>query len=78
MKRRCCVCHEETEFTMHVCPGCFGNLRGGRETVRAPRCCPVCHGSGLVPAALYIGESITGSVGKMPCRSCGGTGVIWG
>ena len=47
----------------------------------APHRCPVCNGSGLVPNGFYMQTSShwsTSSITPEICRSCGGTGVVWG
>ncbi len=48
---------------------------------RAPYRCPVCNGNGMVPNGFY--SSTTGQWGSTAtsaeeCRSCRGTGVVWG
>lgn len=43
--------------------------------------CPVCNGRQTVPAAFYTSQTNSGtcvSMGEIECRSCKGTGVIWG
>lgn len=43
--------------------------------------CPVCNGSGLVPNGFYMqtsGSWSTNSTAPETCRSCGGTGIVWG
>ncbi len=43
-----------------------------------PHTCPVCQGATTVSAQLY--EPFTNSTampGRVPCRSCGATGVVW-
>lgn len=50
-------------------------IRGG-----CPYVCPVCGGSTLVRATMYdqgLPEEKT-KAGKVPCRSCNATGVVWG
>lgn len=43
-----------------------------------PYCCPVCAGKATVPIGFY-GESIlAGTTAPEPCRSCNGSGVVWG
>lgn len=47
----------------------------------APHRCPVCNGNGLVPNGFYMqtsGHWSTSSITPETCRSCGGTGVVWG
>jgi len=46
-----------------------------------PYRCPVCSGTGVVPYGFYNQTSgtWTGSgTGTEPCRSCAGTGIIYG
>jgi DnaJ-class molecular chaperone len=40
---------------------------------RRPYCCPVCYGVGHVAAGFYARVSV-----PEQCRSCGGTGIVWG
>jgi len=47
----------------------------------APHRCPVCNGNGLVPNGFYMqtsGHWSTSSITPETCRSCGGTGIVWG
>ena len=41
---------------------------------KKPHTCPVCGGTGQVPAGFYVPEATT-----VPdvCRSCNGSGVLW-
>lgn len=51
------------------------------EPFRAPHRCPVCNGNGLVPNGFYLQTSgYWSSTSTIPetCRSCNGTGIIWG
>jgi len=50
---------------LHVCPECFGILRGKEPRTQAPQPfkCPVCNGKGIV-------EGTT-------CHPCGGKGIVW-
>jgi len=48
---------------------------------KIPYCCPVCGGNGLVPHGFYNqtgGQWITSSFSPETCRSCNGTGIVWG
>ena len=48
---------------------------------RAPYQCPVCGGNGKVPNGFYNqtgGEWSTTSTTPEICRSCDGTGIVWG
>ena len=52
-----------------------------RSKSLAPHRCPVCNGSGLVPNGFYMqtgGHWPTTSTIPETCRSCGGTGIVWG
>lgn len=48
---------------------------------RTPHRCPVCYGKGIVPNSFYNcagdGWSSTITVPET-CRTCGGTGIVWG
>jgi hypothetical protein len=54
----------------------------GYQASKAPHRCPVCEGKGNVPNGFYsaIGVEVWSSSSIMPeaCRSCDGTGVVWG
>jgi len=46
-----------------------------------PYCCPVCGGNGLVPNGFYSqtgGQWSTSNFSPETCRSCDGTGIVWG
>jgi len=46
-----------------------------------PYTCPVCFGRGIVDNGFYncIGQyGISTSTSPETCRSCGGTGIVWG
>jgi len=46
-----------------------------------PHQCPVCGGNGLVPAGFYDRTTPTWSTsntGPETCRSCNGTGIVYG
>ena len=47
------------------------------QTEKKPHKCPVCHGAGEVDELLYS-NAATSACGKTTCRSCGGTGIVWG
>lgn len=44
-----------------------------------PYTCPVCNGTGTMPAAFYNRDAVvtTHAWPDQECRSCNGTGVIW-
>lgn len=49
----------------------------------APHTCPVCNGAQTVPAGFYTQNmdgmwSGSGAGDRETCRSCSGTGVVWG
>jgi hypothetical protein len=44
---------------------------------RKPYRCPVCVGSGSVPPGFYSHTNTT-SAAYISCRSCNGTGIVWG
>ena len=48
-----------------------------------PYRCPVCDGRGTVPAGFYDGDNgcgtaTTSSITPETCRTCHGTGIVWG
>ena len=48
---------------------------------RTPHICPVCGGNGLVPNGFYSQTSGNwSSINATPekCKSCTGTGIVWG
>ena len=48
---------------------------------KQPHTCPVCFGKGIVPNNFYLFANPTWtSTNTAPetCRSCGGSGVVWG
>lgn len=48
---------------------------------KQPFRCPVCGGSGMVDERLYdlypLGATVN-NTHKINCRSCNGTGIVWG
>jgi len=70
----------------------FINKHGGTIEVRyddntpiggtgQPHRCPVCGGNGLVPSGFYdqvSGEWWSSDASSETCRSCNGTGIVWG
>jgi len=53
------------------------NIRARQD----PYICPVCGGNGLVANGFYNqigGEWSTTSITPEQCRSCNGTGIVWG
>lgn len=47
----------------------------GQEN-KTPHICPVCGGRGDMPNCFFGITSDTAGV-RQPCRSCGGTGIVW-
>ena len=48
--------------------------------MKIPFRCPVCGGNGLVPNGFYrqtSGGWLTEDTALEPCRSCGGTGIVY-
>jgi hypothetical protein len=46
-----------------------------------PFCCPVCGGNGIRPEGYYrqtTGVYTSSTISTEQCRSCNGTGVVWG
>lgn len=46
-----------------------------------PHKCPVCGGNGIVPNGFYstvTGYITSSSVTPEMCRTCNGTGIVWG
>lgn len=52
-----------------------------RPSGTIPHRCPVCNGTGLVSRPPGVAgdqeEWASSSCGPYPCRSCGGSGVLW-
>ena len=51
------------------------------EGIRQPHRCPVCGGNGLVPSGFYdqvSGEWWSSDASPETCRTCNGTGIVWG
>ena len=50
--------------------------------MKTPHKCPVCDGRGLVPDWFYLtqpgGTPTSSGVGDVTCRSCNGSGIVWG
>ena len=48
---------------------------------KQPYVCPVCHGKGIVPNGFYNSTGnvwVVSTTAPEKCRSCNGTGVVWG
>jgi len=46
--------------------------------IKQPYTCPVCRGTRLVEDDFYNSGMSTTEVVRSTCRSCNGTGVVWG
>lgn len=60
--------------------GCGGNW-SSITIKKQPYVCPVCSGRGIVSNGFYNSTGnvwVTSTTAPEKCRSCGGTGVIWG
>ena len=53
------------------------NVNMNKQKTIKPYTCPVCEGRGTVPWGFYNSWSTMG-VHPETCRSCGGTGIVWG
>jgi hypothetical protein len=46
-----------------------------------PHACPICHGAGHVTRPPWVAGDVDhwagSSAGSYPCRTCGGSGVLW-
>jgi RecJ-like exonuclease len=42
-----------------------------------PYVCPVCNGTGKVPAGFYTKGIASTTASPVQCRSCNGTGIVW-
>ena len=48
---------------------------------QTPHLCPVCVGKGIVPHNFYIsvdGSGLTSNAAPIVCKSCTGSGIIYG
>lgn len=45
---------------------------------KVPFKCPVCYGSGTKLGSFYASVSDTAVSDHVSCRSCAGTGIVWG
>ncbi len=86
----CCACQG---LCGHTGPHSYCALHSGYSQTppitltqlgsRTPHRCPVCAGNGLVANGFYTQGNMGGSwsaagSGPETCRSCNGTGVVWG
>lgn len=60
-----------------------GPMSGIFTTKRLPHRCPVCNGNGTVDNGFYSRPGTcptwaSSSTAPEMCRSCGGTGIVWG
>lgn len=67
---------------VHHCTGEPCNLCNPIYTLtpigRTPHRCPVCDGRRTVPAGFYGREQVLSGTTPEACRSCDGTGILWG
>jgi len=57
------------------------NLPFKESYCRSPYKCPICLGKGIVDGGFYnntIGNCGISAEVTEPCRSCDGTGIVWG
>lgn len=71
----CPKCGEPNPTTDHACP-VWQFLGPDYTQSKTPYSCPVCNGRGHVGCGFYDGVST--STANEKCRSCNGTGVLWG
>ena len=71
-------CHCLPDSTDGVVRHTCDRVPGVRPSTQ-PYVCVVCSGRGSVPANFYNDASLTSfSTARETCRSCSGTGVLWG
>jgi DnaJ-class molecular chaperone len=54
---------------------------GKSQQSAKPHACPVCGGRGKVPLGFYVSQNpqmTTGGTGTEMCKSCSGSGLVWG
>jgi len=71
----CPICGELDPIPGHVCP-VWEFLGPNYIPDKKPYTCPVCNGKGEVGCGFYTGASI--GTANEKCRSCNGTGILWG
>ena len=58
-----------------------GNTWKFQPVYPIPYKCPICGGSGKVPAGFYDNYKLNDTITSNPfyeiCRTCGGTGIVW-
>jgi len=74
--RACCLCKKDVLLYFRVCPECLHKINNDIH-IGQPYKCPVCDGSGSVNI-VYAMQDNNGSVNASACRSCNGSGIIWG
>ena len=64
--------------TWVVCDECEAKKRIPAKTI--PYTCPICGGKGKVQNGFYsvMGYGSTTNASPENCRSCNGTGIVWG
>lgn len=75
----CTDCGKEHNTT--VCPYHSQVMYPPQGLEVKPYLCPVCGGNGIRPSGFYSqtsGEWLSADTSTIPCRSCNGTGVVWG
>lgn len=68
-----------TWFGFGPCPHCASVklMYPDPNAIKRPYLCPVCNGACQVNRALY-GETSSTSGNMTTCKSCNGSGVLWG
>ena len=75
------VIREEFDLAVNGCVEYAKKLMKGPEEKplhKIPYRCPFCGGTMTVHAGFYSGGYLGTSASPEPCRSCSGTGIIWG
>lgn len=77
-----CCGNKVNILTNGLCKCCFRVLQQNRCCDnKQPYVCPICKGTGKVPSGYYcrlLSDTFVSSGGEEECRSCKGTGVLWG
>ena len=75
------LCLDPEEIKTNVNKKPDKNTIMNREHSKYPFVCPVCGGNGLVPNGFYSqtgGQWSTTDTTPEECRTCNGTGIVWG
>jgi hypothetical protein len=62
-----------------LCSYCF--RMSSNKNGKQPHVCPICRGIGKVPRGYYcrsLSDTFVSTGGEEECRSCKGTGIVWG